>query len=309
MFELNVFTIATGKYKRFVLPYITSVLWHNKNAFTEIWVDDPLMFTSKQRNFLNRYFPNRWDISKISTKFKNFKGSKAIKSIRFLARPFFKAKYTYIGDVDFIILDSRIAKVHAKHANFINKPYSNIVRPVSKKCTVRKMTGLHFVCTAPYYAEFKKNKAYINSVIERIENNPYRRKLDEELLYTLVQKLHGLPDYKELAKITPHAKARPAWNNAWVRPGHGLHTSPGRRPFGKPGWGIIPYNEAIKTFWKTEVWQQGLKVFGDAYHVYVLRKILDAQALAKKYKLMPATYVAWRKNNNKSLNKKERSLF
>jgi hypothetical protein len=158
---LNFYTFAFGRYKLFILPYITSALHNNKNAIAEVLVDNINFLNKKQRQFLHKYFPNRVFIRGIPKQFKNWKHGKRLKSIRWLTIPQQKAKYTYIGDVDILIFDSNLHVGHVNHCTKIKKPYSNIVRPNGIN-----MTGLHFTITEPYYSVI--NQKYLNNLILQI---------------------------------------------------------------------------------------------------------------------------------------------
>lgn len=237
---INFFTVAFDRYKMFAIPYITAALSMNDKSFVELIVDNPRYFKQPQINFLNKYFRGRWLIREIPNQFKNWGDSKRRKSIRWVAQPQVKARYTYIGDVDIIITDKNLHERHVKHMSLIGKPYSNIVRPNGIN-----MTGLHFVKTLEYYKNLKREN-YLKKVIHAIEHKKIKGKaLDERLLCRVVKETMGLPDHSIAGSI--------------FRPIHGIHFSLRRPVFKWGGPGKKPAN--FVELESSEVWKAAYKVF------------------------------------------------
>ena len=69
--------------------------------------------------------------------------------------PLLEFKYCYWCDIDFIVLPVMpdLIEKHVEHMKLLDKPYSNMVRRNAKKQWRKRMTGLHFVETAPYYRD------------------------------------------------------------------------------------------------------------------------------------------------------------
>lgn len=232
---LNFFTTAFGRYKLFVLPYISAALYNNPRSFAEVLVDDTGFLRNKHINFLNKHFEGRWKIRNFPNKFSKWKNDKFKKSIRWLAHPSVKTDYVYTGDIDIVILRKNIHEGHLKHIEKINKPYSNAVRPNGIN-----MTGLHFIVSNPYYE--KLDVTYMNSIIDKISSGKLRPKsLDERLLCRMMKENFGLPN--------------PAFP---YRPGHGVHLSL-RRTVIK--WGGGKNLETLNKMSEEAFWKAGLKVF------------------------------------------------
>jgi len=247
MTDLNFYTVATGKYNIFIVPYIMTALWSNPNSTVEILTNNIKFVTPNLKSFLNEYFKERWLIKKIPKQFASwFNHSKKIKSIRWLTQPEIAAKYTYIGDIDLPTLEDGVLRKHAGHAAFINRPYSNIVRTGPKQ-TKKKVTGLHFVCTKEYY-----NKLTIK-IVQRFINGITKgswsiSKLDECLLYILIQRFIGLPP----KEIYSNRGAKP-WERVLYRPRHGIHMSFGRAV---GGWGVTnTWLQRINMFKDSQIWK------------------------------------------------------
>ena len=121
MYEVNFIANAIDKvnsfkYQKFLIPYAFFALMNNKNSHVEIVVEDVEKFKAKYKNELE-------ELNKIE-KIKNnylirqmkFKRNKNIPNVyRFYEVPTVKAKYTYIGDVDIMILEDILDKHFLKH--------------------------------------------------------------------------------------------------------------------------------------------------------------------------------------------------
>lgn len=197
--KTTIFTSADKYYEPFVLPYITSALIHNEDAQVEICLEDPSGFTTKHKDVLNKLdesFPGRFLLRP---------GDFSVPpgNVRFLETPELVSEYTYIGDIDILILEN-ITGLHLKNMKKTGLPYSNILRPDGKS-----LTGLHFTKTGEYYP------------LAEIQDKSIR---DEDMLYEMII-LRGLPLPGEEDKF---------------RPMHGFHLSLSRPPSSKtaPDWGI-----------------------------------------------------------------------
>jgi len=124
-----------------------------------------------------------------------------LKTLRWLLEvDFFDAyDYIYVGDIDIIICreNESLLDQHLKHCANINLPYSNSVRPNSKR-----LSGLHFMKKNEYYEK-------MNGVMRKyrllLKNGALRYAKNEETLYKMV---------KESGFLLPEG---------WFRPHHGLH--------------------------------------------------------------------------------------
>ncbi len=252
--HINFYTAVVDgniRYQDYVVPYIISALYHNENSTAEILVSDVSAFTSVYRDvlkILDQNFEGRYRIRSIP----GYVTDILPNSVRFLTVPETMAAYTYIGDVDVLILDPHIAEWHATYMQENGLPYSNNQRKGQEM-----LTGLHCVHSDRYYS--KIDAANLNIFVQSLkkQNLAYRHH-DEKLLYSIVKHCVGkLPtDYYSYA----------------TRPVHGIHMSPNREPLGQPGWEITPLN-AVRylEFRESELWKSALPVFSEAYREQINR--------------------------------------
>jgi hypothetical protein len=272
--DINFYTFATGRYKHFAIPYLVSSLLNNKDSFVELVVDDKNFFGQKVLDFVYANFRDRYSIKKIPKNFYPWLSQgKYIKSVRWVTIPNIEAKYTYIGDVDILMLDKNISSGHARHAESIGRPYSNIVR---NHPTKRKMSGLHFVVTKPYYKVL--NQTELNKIISNINSgNIKKQMLDECLLYTIVKEYLGLPKNSNLKD----------GYGLEYRPTHGIHMSLPRR---LTGWGVTEsVFSSFKILDKEPIWKDAKKVFSKEY-MSVLNTVPLACSLHKELEEIKSLY-------------------
>lgn len=242
------FTVATGRYEIFALPYAASVLHHNRNAALEILVDSEADFLERYGGgmvkLLRTYGNGRFLARAVPDHLRHIKGNK----LRFLAEPQVRLPYVYIGDVDILILDKNVTRWHLTAMSKSKLPYSNQMRRGHKE----RMTGLHFTRHDAYYPVPQE-------LITR-----FREFGDEQIPY------HVHVTHKALSAPPPLG-----------RPQHGIHTSPHRpSPLGENGlgWGVTELR------WKQYLdlkaspsWQSLLPHLHSEYHE-VLREIEGAAA-------------------------------
>lgn len=250
---INFFTLAIGKYKRFIAPYVTSVLINNKDAVCEIITDAP---RTKELDAVCDIFGDRcmiWTDTKsiVTSQNQLVDINRAPNAFRFLTVPSRLEEMTYIGDVDVLVLDNDVSIQHNEHMKEIGLPYSNIVRDYNAKRP--RLTGLHCVKTTDYYYHKDDNGNNIiqNLIQTYIDFGLYSRYGDEELLYMLCKEGIGIP------------------HKTTFRPVHGIHISPNRQPFehkGVPGWGISA--ERMSQYRKMKEkpeWKEAYKYFDEDY--------------------------------------------
>ena len=191
-----------------------------------------------------RYFPDRFLVR--GGCFRDIRGA----SPRFLETPLLESEYTYVGDIDIIILEGDVTEQHVAHMAQTGLPYSNRLRP-----NTPRLTGLHFTRTDAHYP------LVVPSDWNMMKN-------DEELLYRLVR-AKGLP--------------LPAATDTF-RPSHGIHLSvkrtPTRAPGAGPHWPTTPdWVNAHLALWEKAPWQEAAEHFHPAYRalLLVLEATLQAQ--------------------------------
>ena len=252
MIRTTFFTFANRNYEMFVLPYIASALIHNEDARVEICLEDSNRFRDANaqgmRGLVRRYGDDRLLVRDVVS-------SKGIppNSVRFLETPEAITEFTYIGDIDILIVE-RVSQWHIDRMVSASLPYSNTLRAGK-----RALTGLHFTRSDAYYPVSPPSDANLN--------------LDEELLYMLVAS-RGVP-------LPP---------NEWNRPVHGYHFSPNRSPLnaivnGKKtlGWGLNKsrkYFAAYEALQRNSIWQTMYPEFDRRYRL--LLGLVDL-ALAKTF--------------------------
>jgi hypothetical protein len=203
--QTTFFTAATKNYELFVLPYITSVLAHNADACVEICLEDPEAYSRNHGaalEHLNEHFPLRWHLRAA-----NF-AQIIPNSVRFIETPERMSEFTYIGDIDILVMEGNITATHLAKMRETRLPYDNIVRKGTKR-----LSGLHFTKSVAYYP---------------ISNNhgaDFSTESDETLLYKLVSaRGHRLPEL-----------------NYDYHPTHGFHFSLNRKPTNDAGvsWRLL----------------------------------------------------------------------
>ncbi|MBY7142194.1 hypothetical protein KFZ56_03620 [Virgibacillus sp. NKC19-3] len=100
----------------------------------------------------------------------------------------------YIGDVDFLIINEHpsLLESHLDHCQQISLPYSNQIRPGSKR-----LTGLHFYQVDEYYEKMNSAIQHYVDDPEKITQAFQTLKRDEEFLYQMIEKNIGFRDMKK----------------------------------------------------------------------------------------------------------------
>jgi len=244
----TVFTACDRAYEAFVLPYLSSVLFHNPDAVVEICIEDTARFNASNQaalGLLSDVYANRWLIRESAKS-----DWKRPQRVRFTEVPQLSSQYTYIGDIDILILE-HITPQHVAAMKETGLPYSNAVRPGTSK-----LTGLHFTLSEAYYPQAPV----------RLHMN------DEASLYELVKgRGHPLPGPEHT-----------------FRPMHGYHMTLNRRPLapkGEPAWGIRnpKHLEAYLAFRASDEWQSIYRYLHPGYKmlITILESSLQATFLDK----------------------------
>jgi hypothetical protein len=239
------FTVVTRLYWPFVVPYAASVLHHNDDAVVEICVQGLKSFRKKHSraiSAINEKFPDRFHLRR-----GNFKGITP-GMVRFVETPEWMSEYTYIGDVDILILEPNITDAHLADMHRSGLPYSNVLRP-----NRQRLTGLHFTRSDRYYP------VRLPTDLDWLSNG-------EEALYRIVA-ANGLP--------------LPNPDDHW-RPVHGIHLSLNRAPTNltRPDWEI--YDEVVEPYLAlraSDSWRQISRHFDPAYQMIllILEAVMQAQ--------------------------------
>lgn len=261
MIRTTFFTSATTPYWPFILPYATSVLAHNPDALVEVAVEDIDDFVKTACTgiaALESQFPDQFHVR--GGQFDIIHSA----AVRFLETPERMSQYTYIGDIDILVLEGGITDGHLRHMEQTGLPYSNLVRAVRDR---RRMSGLHFTRSDAYYPV-------------RLPPEANELNNDEEILLAMIESRGiGLPP-----------------DDHPYRPVHGLHLSLNRRPYdlNRPHWGlhrgwIIKYVDLCSTL----AWQQVAVHFDPLYQMLLF--VMEAAAQVQNPDLDIYRYAAARK--------------
>jgi hypothetical protein len=229
------FTVASGPYEIFALPYAIGVLSSNFDAAVEIVLDDVSAFKGKYGaglQALERSFPER-QLHLREDSFE-FGAPKA----RFLLTPEITTEYVYIGDVDVLMLDGDVARMHFARMNKWQLPWSN-----QERKNRFRLTGLHFTRHDAHYP------------LPDLGPMVKRRLPDEELLYEIVRIKGGFQRTMTAA-----------------RPVHGIHMSPNRTQIlpavDAVHWGATEaYWRAYKALKHSRAWKAAAPHFAPEYQV------------------------------------------
>lgn len=253
------FTACNKKYEHFACLYVFSALYHNPDIKVEIGVESTVDFLDVYRSevdFLARqYGQSKFEFREVNWRTKENRRILP-NSVRFLAIPNTKADFVYIGDIDILLLDSNISRIHIDKMKNTGLPYSNSVRPGTKR-----MSGLHFTSWDAYYP------------LPDLHDVDLVKMNDELLLYEMVQR-------KGLALS----------DKEWFRPIHGIHMSPNRQPDSRmvagkliPGWSIDPYQKKFEIFSASDLYKEfesicGYQIFG---MLSIIKEYLRRKGMAK----------------------------
>ena len=240
------FTSANNAYELFVLPYMTSVLVHNEDARVEVCLDDSAAFTlanAAALDILATGFGSDRFLLRNTAELSNVSDSGMAdttvppNTVRFIQTPEVITEYTYIGDIDMLLLES-VTDKHLRRMAHTGMPYSNILRPGRKA-----LSGLHFTRSDIYYPVRIAPDAALNR--------------DEYLLYDLVvARGLGLPDP----------------DDRW-RPMHGYHMSLRRGPLSALGWGL---SESKPCVWRPARWSKALHRMRTGKSIFGAKRRFDA---------------------------------
>lgn len=201
--ELLLYYMCDEKYDYFIPLFCYFASLSNPEAKIEIHTPDIEQF---------QFLTELYDVKFHSIE----KGLKSVNMLRFLTEPELKLPYTYIGDIDVLLLDNILLAQRDTVNNQI--PVNNIVRPGDKK----RMSGLQFVKTDPYFKDVRKLQKVLKEKF-------YPNYNDEKVLYKLVDEIYGVDI---LTKLNPQQ----------LRPVFGIHCSPNRKILRTvpniPGWEV-----------------------------------------------------------------------
>lgn len=191
MKSLCITVFVFGNYTKYVPYYIYSILTSYPDYYVKIFTNTRL---SKQENtclqLIREQLSTNFEVKENYFTNRNVKRTAENKVKRFLLpyHEFQAFENVYVGDVDFLIVKESpsLLEGHLAHCQKTGLPYSNQVRPNSKR-----LTGLHFFNVKPYYEKMGDTLAYYRNNPERIAKDFQSLKRDEEMLYQLIEQQIG----------------------------------------------------------------------------------------------------------------------
>jgi hypothetical protein len=196
--EVCFFTVGTHFYQNFVPAYVWFAQESNPGAACEIVVDDLPLFELRHGPALELLRERGEVVMRGIPPLR--RAPQMDNTYRFILDPLTKREFTYIGDIDILMLENA-ADAH-RQVFEAGYSYSNIVRPQSQK-----LSGLHFTRTADQYP-----LPQMSPLIKKFPN-------DEDLLYALIESQGRLFRDERFAVF---------------RPTLGIHLSLNRLPFNSP---------------------------------------------------------------------------
>lgn len=156
-----IYNCCDDVYTHFIPLHCASILFSNENVDIEIGVNLNKLTDNEEESLktLRQLYPE----SQINIKYNFYKKTKPSgfdnavyngktmwsNTVRFVSEPDIKNKYTYIDDIDIVMLDKNFFNYHIDIMKKYNTPYSNWVRDNDSS----KITGLHFVKTNSFYPQ------------------------------------------------------------------------------------------------------------------------------------------------------------
>ncbi len=205
--RLLVYLCGYGSFEKLLLMSAYFHLTADDESLVEVAVGDSTKFQAQYGQLiglLHSRYPGRLHISQFAPV------DAAPRATRFLQQPEWAehATHVFIADVDVLTLDSNLFKDHLSLMAQRGVPFSNVLRPrESTDKGFPRLTGCHFSSKNAYYPVPDLSDIDIpESTI---------RGADENILYQIVK-----------------IKLNPVFQSRGLRPIHGIHVTPSRRPFG-----------------------------------------------------------------------------
>ena len=156
-----IYNCCDDAYTHFIPLHCASALFSNENIDIEIGINLSKL-TDNEEDSLNQ-LRNLYPDSQINIKYNFYKKTKPggfdnalfdgktmwSNTVRYVSEPEIKNEYTYISDIDIVMLEKNFYNYHINIMKEYNTPYSNWVRDNDRS----KITGLHFVKTDTFYPQ------------------------------------------------------------------------------------------------------------------------------------------------------------
>lgn len=215
--DLLLFYMSDQRYEYFIPLFCYFAFKSNPEAAIEIWTPNTNKFG---------YLTNFFDVQTypLDPKARN------VNMLRFLHEPNRKYPYTYIGDIDILLMES----IMKAHLPLVGKgvPLSNMIRETNPP----RATGLQFVISDPYFKDTRELRKELMKLY-------YPQRNDEWVLYNLIKDTYGTDILTQK-------------NPKKLRPVLGIHCSTNRMPYKTEGykcnWGLTEAYRKRAVKWMSE---------------------------------------------------------
>jgi len=186
MYDVVFLATAISKlYEDFLAPFVLFTLSHNPNSFIEIVVEDKDEFENKyekQMASVKEIVGTSFSVRNFQREFNHHHPA----VYRYFEVPEMRGKYTYIIDVDIMLLEDILPHYLANWPD-PSLPYNNAIRRGGTK----RITGVHFMETEKYFTPKLLQR---QEELYREKNYRYGGPGNERHLYDLCETAHGLVD-------------------------------------------------------------------------------------------------------------------
>ncbi|SCG83247.1 hypothetical protein DW1_1677 [Proteiniborus sp. DW1] len=196
-------------YSKFIPFYIYSILKSYPEYYVKVFLRESLPESERRcMELIKEELSCNFEIKE--NYYSDFRFSDTtMRVLRFLIpyEEFKEFENVYIGDVDFLIVRETpsILDGHLKHCERIGLPYSNEIRPGTKR-----LSGLHFFKVKEYYSKMNKIIEYYLNNSDELYRIMNKLKSNEKFLYYIIEKEIGFGKLGQARKYRPH---------------HGIHLS------------------------------------------------------------------------------------
>jgi hypothetical protein len=237
---------CNNAYAHFVLPHVTSELLRVPSSVAEVFLEDVKTFEKEFGGgyaLMKEIFGDRVLVRQVPEV-----GHPHL--VRFVYESYLRAQFTYIGDIDILVLDSEMMTMHENHMNKYNIDYSNKKRQSEDNA----FTGLHCVYTERYYPKTRiwREKMKIYNAYTYVENRRVSSSYDEMVLHDIVYESYSSDKRKNLP----------------IRPIHGIHMSAHQS---SPLWGVRKWELEYRQLAAMDIWMAISSHFGSKFKGIIKR--------------------------------------
>ncbi len=197
---ISIFTF--GDYARYIPYYIYTMLKSYPNYYVKVFHKDRLPNEVKTSlNVIKRKLSGNFEMKENFLRNTKLPDAQVGKAYKYLMpyEEYAGFDNVYIGDVDFLIINEKpsLLEGHLKNCKSTGLPYSNQVRPNTKR-----LTGLHFFQVENYYKKMNPIIEHYRKHTDELNKELKSYSTNEQFLYNLVDK--GLSFKKSKTLYRPH---------------------------------------------------------------------------------------------------------